>query len=109
MDFERTRQFKPAFGPKSETRESRQELGREISPIHFVTSNMAPTLIIHGDADKLVPIYQAKIFEQRCKEAGAPFKLIVREGADHGWAGMDKDMAIFAEWFDEHLLGKKAR
>ena len=31
------------------------------------------------------------------------FKLIVREGKDHGWPGMDKDLAIMADWFDEHL------
>ncbi|HEY2951812.1 MAG TPA: alpha/beta hydrolase [Verrucomicrobiae bacterium] len=107
MDFERTRQFEPAFGPKSKTRESRQELGKEISPIYFVTPNMAPTLIMHGDADKLVPIYQAQIFEKKCKEVGAPFKLVVKEGADHGWAGIDKDLALFADFYDEHLRGLK--
>ena len=100
-------QFKGAFGTRSETAEGRVELGREISPINFVTSNMAPTLIIHGDADKLVPIYQAEIFGKKCKETGAPFKLVVREGKDHGWPGMESDMVIFADWFDEHLRGIK--
>ena len=104
-----TDQFEPAFGPKSKTRESRQELGKEISPIYFVHSNMAPTLIIHGDADKLVPIYQAQIFEKRMKEVHSPFKLIVREGKDHGWAGMEVDGRVFADWFDEHLRGIKAK
>lgn len=107
MDFERTRQFEPAFGPKSKTRETRQELGKEISPIHFVTPTMAPTLIVHGDADKLVPIYQAHLFEKKCREVGAPFKLVVKEGADHGWAAIDKDLALFADWYDEHLRGLK--
>jgi acetyl esterase/lipase len=107
MDFERTRQFEPAFGPKSKTRESRQELGKEISPLYFVTAAMAPTLILHGDADKLVPIYQAQLFEKKCKEVGAPCKLVVKEGADHGWAGIDKDLALFADFYDEHLRGLK--
>jgi len=31
----------------------------------------------------------------------------VREGKDHGWAGMEKDFDIFADWFDEHLRGLK--
>ena len=109
MDFEPSRQFKPAFGPKSNTRESRQELGQQISPIYFVTSNLPPTLVLHGDADKLVPIYQAQIFEQKCKEVGAPYKLIIKPGAGHGWPGMEKDMEVFAEWFDFHLLGIKAK
>src|SRR5256712_10291836 len=53
-----TEKFKPAFGPRSGTAEGRQLLGKEISPIYYVTSNMPPTLIIHGDSDKLVPLYQ---------------------------------------------------
>jgi acetyl esterase/lipase len=102
-------QFKGAFGPRSETAESRKEPGKEVSPINFVTSNMAPTLILHGDADKLVPIYQAQIFEKKCREAGATFRLITKAGADHGWTGMEKDIAIFDDWFDEHLRGKKRK
>src|SRR2546426_7243591 len=100
-------QFKPAFGPRSDTQEGREVLGREISPINYVTPKMPPTLVIHGDADKLVPIYQAEIFKKRCEEMGAPFKLIVREGKDHGWKERADDMKIFADWFDEHLRGLK--
>ena len=100
-------QFKPAFGPRSDTEEGRRILGAEISPINFVTAKMAPTLVIHGDADKLVPIYQAQIFEKKCAEVKAPFKLIIREGKDHGWPGMEKEIAIFADWYDEHLRGLK--
>ncbi len=97
--------FKPAFGPRSDTAESRKLLGREISPLNYVTPRTAPSLIIHGDADKLVPLYQAEIFGKKCKEAGVPFKLVVKPGASHGWAGIEKDMVIFADWFDEHLKG----
>ena len=108
VGFGPTEKFQPAFGPRSATAEGRQLLGQEISPIHFVSSNMAPTLVIHGDSDKMVPLYQAQIFEKRCREVNAPYKLIVREGKDHGWPGMDADMLIFADWFDEYLRGIKA-
>jgi len=107
VGFGTTIKFKPAFGPRSDTAEGRQALSKEISPLGFVHSNMPPILIVHGDADKLVPIYQAQIFEQRVKEFGSPIKIIIKPGADHGWAGMEKDMAVFAGWFDEQLLGKK--
>ncbi len=100
-----TAQFNPAFGPRTLTAEGRKALGAEISPINFVHPRMAPTLIIHGDADRLVPIYQARIFTQRCKEVGAVCKLVVRPGKDHGWASMTDDMAIFADWFDLNLRG----
>jgi acetyl esterase/lipase len=109
MDFEPTRWFEPAFGPKGMPREARQELGSKISPIIFITASMSPTLVIHGDADKLVPLYQSRLFEQKCKEVGAPFKLIVKPGADHGWPGIEKDVVVCADWFDEHLLGVKAK
>ena len=99
--------FKPAFGPLADTPEGRQKLGREISPIYFIHSNMPPILIMHGDADKLVPIYQSQCFVKRCQEVGSPVKLTTREGKVHGWAGMDKDVEIFAEWFDQHLKRAK--
>jgi acetyl esterase/lipase len=96
-----------AFGPRSYSPESRVALGHEISPIYFVTKSMAPTLVMHGDSDHEVPLYQAQIFEKRCQEIGAPYKLIIKPGKDHGWPGMDADFKIFADWFDEHLRGLK--
>jgi len=99
--------FKPAFGPLADTAEGRQKLGRETSPIYFIHSNMPPILIIHGDADKLVPIYQSRSFVKRCEEVGSPVKLITREGKVHGWVGMDKDMEVLADWFDHYLRGMK--
>ncbi len=99
--------FKAAFGPRSDTAEERQKLGREISPIYFIHSNMPPILIIHGDADKLVPICQSQTFVKRCEEVGSTAKLVVREGKLHGWPDMGKDMELFGAWFDEHLRGVK--
>ncbi len=94
---------KAAFGPRSDTPEGRQELGKEISPIYFITAHLSPTLIIHGDADKLVPIQQAESFVQRATEAGAIAKLIVKPGAGHGWGEMQNDTALLADWFDQYL------
>jgi acetyl esterase/lipase len=99
--------FKPAFGPRSDTAEERQKLGREISPIYYVHSNMPPVLIIHGDADKLVPIQQAQIFIAKVREVGGTGRLLVREGKLHGWPNIADDLELLADWFDEHLRGKK--
>jgi acetyl esterase/lipase len=101
--------FEAAFGPRSDTAEERQKLGREISPIYFVHSNMPPILIIHGDADMLVPICQAQTFVKRCEAVGSTARLVVREGKPHGWPNMGKDMEIIADWFDEHLRGIKPK
>lgn len=99
--------FKPAFGPRSDTADGRQELGREISPIYYVRSNMPPLLIVHGDADKLVPISQAESFVRRCQDLGVKSKLLVREGKAHGWPEILKDVAVLADWIDENLLANQ--
>jgi acetyl esterase/lipase len=97
------RAFHPAFGPRSENLEERQKLGPEISPIHGLTAKTPPTLIIHGDSDKLVPLYQAEIYKKKADALGAVVRLDVKPGADHGWPNMEKDLATFADWFDLHL------
>jgi acetyl esterase/lipase len=98
--------FKAPFGPQADTEEGRQKLGRQISPIYFVHPGMPPILIIHGDADKLVPIQQAESFVAKCKEVNSPVKLIVKPGLGHGWAGIDKDLATATDWLDGQLLNK---
>ena len=105
----RLKDFKPAFGDRSETAESRKVYGKEISPINFITVKMPPTLIIHGDADQLVPIQQAEIFEAKAKELGTTCDLVRRPGQVHGWPNIEKDVALFADWFDRYLPGRKTR
>jgi acetyl esterase/lipase len=87
--------------------EQRKSIGKEISPVYYVTKNSAPALIIHGDADTLVPLQQADLIVAKYKEVGVPCELIVKKGAGHGWKGIDKDIAVFADWFDKHLLANK--
>ena len=109
LDVPGLRPIEPAFGPKGMSLESRREVGKKISPINFVTSSTPPTIVIHGDSDKVVPLYQAQILEEKCKEFGVPFKLIVKPGADHLYPGWEKDLSAFVDWFDEYLLGLKAK
>jgi acetyl esterase/lipase len=79
------------------------EIGRKISPLTHVSADDPPTLIIHGDADTLVPMQQAELIIEKLKKAGVESKLIVKKGASHGWPDLLKDMTIIADWFDEHL------
>ncbi len=99
--------YKAAFGPESDTPEGRQRLGKEVSPIYFITEKLPPTFIIHGDQDTLVPMQQAETFVAKAKEAGAIAKLVVKPGAGHGWPDRQPDYQQFALWFDEHLRGAK--
>jgi acetyl esterase/lipase len=84
----------------------RREIGRQISPINHVSADDPPTLIIHGDADKLVPIQQAEILVKKLTEAGVEAKLVRKPGAGHGWANIGKDVLTIADWFDTHLKKK---
>lgn len=98
-----------AFGPLALTAEGREKLGREISPIYYVTDKLPPTLIIHGDRDEVVPLQQSETFLKKARAVGAPdAELIVRAGKGHGWGDFWKsaeDVAAFADWFDRHLKG----
>jgi acetyl esterase/lipase len=84
----------------------RREIGRRISPITHVSADSPPTLIIHGDADPIVPIQQAESIIAKLKDKKVPAELVVKPGAGHGWAGLDKDTQTFADWFDKHLKAK---
>jgi len=86
-----------------------EEIGKQVSPITHVGPQTAPAMIIHGDADLLVPIQQADLFEEAMKKAERPVKVIRKPGAAHGWPKIDQDVELFADWFDEHLLGKKKK
>jgi acetyl esterase/lipase len=96
-----------SFSVKGATREGQHEIARELSPLLFVTAAMPPTLVIHGDADQMVPLYQSQMLEQRCREVGARFRLIVKPGGGHGWPQIEKDVVAFADWFDVYLRGMK--
>ena len=84
----------------------RKEISKAISPITHVTEESAPTLIVHGDKDFLVPIQQAETMIAKLKEAKVPCELVVRKGAAHGWATIVDDMKLLADWFDKYLTPK---
>lgn len=84
----------------------RLEIGKMISPVYQVSPDDAPALIIHGDADGVVPIQQAELIIQKFKEAKVPCDLVVKKGANHGWPDKSNDMVMFADWFDKYLAKK---
>jgi acetyl esterase/lipase len=90
-----------------EDQERRKAIGKEISPAYHVTKESAPALIIHGDADTLVPIQQAELIIAKFKENNVPCELVVRKGAGHGGPAFANDAKVLADWFDKYLLDKK--
>ncbi len=76
---------------------------RAISPIYAVSPDDPPILLMHGDKDGLVPLQQSRTFLAALQKAGVEARLDVKEGGNHGWPGMEKDMERFADWFDRYL------
>jgi acetyl esterase/lipase len=79
------------------------EISRQISPVYHVTSDDPPTLILHGDQDKLVPLQQSELIVEKLKEAGVATKLVVKKGAGHGWLTLSQDLSQCVNWFDQYL------
>ncbi len=76
---------------------------RELSPVTHVTVDDPPTILIHGDQDKAVPVQQSRGLTERLREAHVPARLVVREAVGHAYPGWEADTALIADWFDEYL------
>jgi dipeptidyl aminopeptidase/acylaminoacyl peptidase len=92
-----------AFDVLGKPREEQIKRLREMSPFFAISKQTPPTLIIHGDADPLVPYEQSERFVAKLAENDVPHQLITRKGAGHVWLDMAKDFALLADWFDKYL------
>lgn len=96
--------FVKGFGPDATNPAVWKVIGRDLSPIFFVNSNLPPTLIYHGDADTLVPLDQSQRYQAEARKLGRTVELVVHHNGHHGWLSMLWDIRQFANWFDQYLL-----
>lgn len=61
------------------------------SPIHFVTGESAPTLLLQGGKDELVPVAQATRLLAKLNEESVPHEYIFYPNEGHGWTGPNLD------------------
>jgi acetyl esterase/lipase len=54
------------------------------SPISYATSDDAPLLMVHGDADPVVPFEQSQLMYEELYKAGVEVKLLPVPGGGHG-------------------------
>ena len=81
------------------------------SPINYVTADDPPFLMIHGDADRSVPILGSESMERALQSAGVAARLIRVPGGAHGptfpGATSLPDLAgEMTRWLDQHLRGQ---
>lgn len=58
---------------------------RLISPYEYARKKLPPFLVMHGDADRLVPLSQSLNFYEAAKAAGNPVEKIIVPGQGHGF------------------------
>ncbi|GEP44819.1 alpha/beta hydrolase [Brevifollis gellanilyticus] len=82
-----------------------------VSPIHYVSADTPPFLILHGTHDALVPYAQSVQFEAALKEKGVPVWLQKLPGSGHGGAAFGKPSVIqlMANFFDKYLKGSEVK
>lgn len=81
---------------------------KAISPAQLVTSDAPPFLLIHGDADFIVPLQQSELFRDVLQEADVDVELIVKPGGGHPWPTIHEEVEVAVDWFEMQLLGKEA-
>ncbi|MEE8400319.1 MAG: alpha/beta hydrolase [Desulfobacterales bacterium] len=77
-----------------------------ISPILFVTKDDPPTLLIHGDADKLVIPLNSTAMHKALKDSGVTTELLIVKGGGHGFRDPQnraKAGKARLDWFDSYL------
>ena len=79
---------------------------RKISPARLATSKAPPFLLIHGDADPLVPLQQSEAMLAALKNVGVPAELIVKKGGAHPWFTIHEEVKVIGDWFDKQLATK---
>jgi acetyl esterase/lipase len=91
---------------KELTPETRRIL-REASPITHASAETAPTLILHGDADKTVPLQQSLDYQKKLRAVGAACELVTLADAPHAllaWEQADPSYrATFIGWLHRTL------
>jgi acetyl esterase/lipase len=94
------------FSMLGKTRQEAPELFAQASPICYGDENAPPILIIHGTADKTVPVQQSIDFAAALKKMGAPHELLLVPNAGHAFdlrpQEMDLRPAVLG-FFDQHL------
>ena len=83
-----------------------EEQAASISPILFVTPEDPPTLLIHGDADTLVPISASQVMYAALQAEAVESEFITIAGGDHGFRNQEhraQAQAAMVAWFDAHL------
>ena len=95
-------------GSAGHSEEEIRAKAREASPLHRVDRPSIPFLLIHGDADPVVPLSHSQKLVDAIKRAGGSAELIVKRGGGHAWLTIAEEVQTMADWFDKVLDSQTA-
>lgn len=84
---------------------------KDFSPLHQVTADDAPTLLLVGEQDELVPMQHSERIEQALSASGVPVQLNRYPNSGHAVVGDELTQANQAmiDWFQKQLLTNRNR
>lgn len=62
------------------------------SPLQYAHPEAPPFLIVHGDADPVVPVEQAYLLHEALLQAGSPVELLILKNGGHGLEPVGEEM-----------------
>jgi acetyl esterase/lipase len=62
-----------------------RELEDEASPLRYATTNFPPTMLVHGNADEVVPVEASFAMYHALQKAGAQVELHIYDGVPHAF------------------------
>lgn len=82
-----------------------------VSPVHYVSKDNPPFVILHGTHDTLVPYAQSEELAAALKEKGVTVWLQKLPGAGHGGPGFGKSAVVqlMQNFFDKFLKGSEVQ
>lgn len=90
---------------------SDKQKSEAVSPVHHVSKDNPPILILHGTFDALVPYAQSEEFVAALKANGVDVLLQTLPGSGHGGPAFGKPAvsALIQNFFDKHLKGANVK
>ena len=95
----------PVFGGRDGGILADPQAAEAANPIHYISSDSAPMLLMHGSADTVVSPSQTNHLFQALRQKGIPAERYIVSNAAHGgvyWV-QDKVMDVIVDFFNTYL------
>ncbi|PLX96268.1 MAG: hypothetical protein C0621_02330 [Desulfuromonas sp.] len=83
--------------------ETRKDLVDRASPLRYVSADDPPFLIVHGEADRIIPHEQGTFLFSALQQAGVEVEFVSVPGAGHGGEPFREQQQRVMEFFDRVL------